>query len=423
MPSKRESKQITNKDDLNFLIGLTEDYLLTTSNVMEMFGDFSGKGKPRFQPYDTVRMPAGCYQLTPKNKNTKPFDTTVGIWVFNKVFIEQDMNELFGYINKECDKKVMRYIENELGYAITEDDFDIPRLARFIMKTQFYMKFVSVLAPGFTEDFLLINKKIESRKIELIKLHKEELIAGDAEVVDVIEKELIAYAKELLKDDPSSDIFNSGASADWGNNFKNMFVSRGANKDPDPNKGYNIIMSSYMEGIKKEEYAALANTLSAGPYARANKTAIGGYWEKLLLAALQHVTLGERGSDCGTTETIQLTLYRDILDDMMYSYIVEGSKLIELTRKNRDKYLNKTVKMRYSSLCKSKDCMCNICAGNMSYRLYTDSTNTKAIKNIGCATPQLASRIKLINMKAFHESLVTFIEMDPMKAFGLKKNL
>lgn len=421
MTKKRVAKAITDKKDIEFLLNLTEDDLLTTSVVMSMFGDFTGKEKPRFNPYDTVRIPAGYYQLSPTSKNKEPFDTTVGIWVFNKVFIEKDMNKLFGYINKEVNNKVFGSIEEEIGYAVLEDDFDIQSLSRFIMKTQFYMKFVSVLSPGYTEDFLLINKKIEKKKIELITKHKEALANSDAEVMEVIEQELIAYAKELLADDPSADIFNSGATANWGNNFKNMFISRGANKDPDPDKGYNLIMSSYMDGIKKEEYAALANTLVAGPYARSKKTEIGGYWEKLFLSALQYLTLDAPGSDCGTNRTITVTLSKDIISDMMYSYIQEGSKLVELTRKNKDKYLNKTVKMRFSSMCEGKEHICNKCMGNMPYRLYTDSVNEKSITNIGCATPQLASRIKVINMKAFHESLVTFNEMDPMKAFGIGK--
>ena len=38
----------------------------------------------------------------------------------------------------------------------------------------------------------------------------------------------------------------------------------------------------------------------------------------------------------------------------MYSYIVEGSRLVELTSDNRDSYIGKTVKFRYSGLCESE---------------------------------------------------------------------
>jgi hypothetical protein len=119
---------------------------------------------------------------------------------------------------------------------------------------------------------------------------------------------------------------------------------RGAVKDPDPNKGYNIITSNYMEGISKDEYASFANSLAAGPYARAKKTEIGGYWEKLFLSAFQHIVLNPKDSDCGTDRTIEITLNKDNIKNMMYSYIKEGSRLIELTSKNMDSYKDKTVK-------------------------------------------------------------------------------
>ena len=96
----------------------------------------------------------------------------------------------------------------------------------------------------------------------------------------------------------------------------------------------------------------------------------------------------------------------------MYSYIVDGSNLVELTTDNMNKYLNKTVKLRYTSLCEYKNGFCNKCAGNLYYRI--------GIQNIGITTPQLMSKLKNISMKAFHDSVATFYEMDPMKAFGLK---
>ena len=37
---------------------------------------------------------------------------------------------------------------------------------------------------------------------------------------------------------------------------------KGATKDPDPLKGYNVIMSSYMDGIAKEEYSDFARSLT-----------------------------------------------------------------------------------------------------------------------------------------------------------------
>ena len=207
------------------------------------------------------------------------------------------------------------------------------------------------------------------------------------------------------------DIINSGAGGDLHNNFKNMYVIKGAVKDPDPTKGFNIITSCYSEGVSKEDYTSMANSLAAGPYARGKKTADGGYMEKLFLSAFQHVQLDEKGSDCGTKRTIEITLTGDNLKLMMYSYIVEGNKLVRLDSTNKDKYEGKTVKMRFSSLCEHEK-ICNKCAGDLYYLL--------GVKNIGVACPQLASCVKNISMKAFHDSTERFFEMDVMKAFGEK---
>lgn len=420
----RKSKAITNKEDLDYIFSLTEDDLAHTHVIMDLFADFDGNDSQRFNPYDTLIIPPGTYELKPGKKNTKPCESTIGIYLFNKFFIEKDFNILFGYINKQIDTGEFEHINEEISYALLEDEVTVEQLQRFILKGQYMMKFNAVLSPSVNTELITINEKISVKKMELVKANREAILQGDAQVMDKIEKELIAYAKDLLKDNECYDVFDSGAGGDWKNNFKNMFISRGAAKDPDPDKGYNIILSSYMDSIKKEEFVMLANTLPAGPFARSNKTQVGGYWEKLVLSATQHITLDKPGSDCGTKRTITITLTKYNIDDWMYSFIQEGSKLIELNRGNKEKYLGKTVKFRYSALCANKSknqCICNKCVGNLPYRLTTNRDGTKYMKNFGAASPQLMSRLKNVNMKAFHESLVTFVEMDPMAAFEGKK--
>lgn len=127
------------------------------------------------------------------------------------------------------------------------------------------------------------------------------------------------------------------------------------------------------------------------------------------MAAFQHIVLLDPGSDCGTDRYIIMELNDSNIDLMMYSYIIEGSKLVELTSENRDKYKGKKVKFRYSSMCKAKNGVCNKCAGNLFYRL--------GIRNVGAATPQIPSKLKLLSMKLFHDDQLNFTEMDPMKAF------
>jgi hypothetical protein len=254
----------------------------------------------------------------------------------------------------------------------------------------------------------MLADKIAPKKKELLAKYKKDIEAGHDDVVPQIEKELIEYAKSLLQDDGSLDVFDNGESADYSNNFKNMFVMKGLVKRNGA-EGYNTITSDYMRGISKDEYVMFADSLAAGPYSRARKTATGGHWEKLF-RIFEHVTLDEPGTDCHTKRTIEVELTDEMIGYLMYSYIVEGSKLIELTSENVDKYRGKTVKLRFTSLCESKTGkICSKCAGNKFYRL--------GIRNIGSAVPQVGSKIKNINMKAFHDSQVVFQDMDVMKAF------
>lgn len=403
--AKRKSKIITNQQALEFFYNLTPYECQKLSVNMELFGNFNGSVK--YNPYDVIEVPPNTYH---NNKNK--FTTTIGSWIFNKACI--DANDLFdelGYINEPVTKKLYKKLTNKLSYAILEDRVTVQQYKKWIMSLQKFMPYSTILCPTTSEDMLLISNTIAPKKKELLKKYDKELKSGDALVMSKIETELLDYCKEKLKDEPAMDNINSGAGADWGNNFKNMYVIKGAQKDPDPTKGFNIITSCYAEGISREDYPKMANSLAAGPYARACNTAKGGYMEKLFLSAFQHVQLDKKDSDCGTKRTITITLDDIHLQLMMYSYIVEGSKLIRLDSTNVEKYRGKTVKMRFSSLCEH-DKICNKCAGDLYYLL--------DVKNVGAATPQLASCIKNISMKAFHDSTDKYQTMDPMKAFGIK---
>lgn len=407
----RKASEIKDPELIKYLLNLTEDDCLTLSTMMDLLGDF-GNGE-KCKPYDYFQVPADSYGPEGK-RNKKPFTTTVGLWIFNKAFIEKDLFDLFHYINESITKKVHGKINNELSYAILEDKISLDVLKRFEQKVQKFMPLVSVLSASYTDKMLTITESIDKKKKELLVKYKEGIDKQDPKVMTIIEKELLDYSRELLKDDPSMDMFNSGARASFDNNFKNMFVSKGAIKNPDPNKGYDLITSSYMDGITKNEYPAFAASLSAGPYSRAKKTETGGYWEKEFLRAFQHLKLLPAGTDCGTTKTIKVYLTDKNIDGWMYSYIVDNGRLVELTSETKDKYLNKEVKFRFSAFCEAKDGhFCNKCAGNLFYRL--------GIENIGSATPQIPSKIKNLLMKKFHDSVIKFSDIDIEKAFGFKK--
>ena len=406
--SSRRSKTVTSPKDIEYLVSITEKDI-TTTFIMELFGEF--KSGQRFHPYDIITIPAGSYGPD-KHKNKNQFTTTVGIWVFNKYFIEPYLFDLFHYINETITSKLFKKINNTLSEAVLEDKLPLEYLKDFMMKTQKCMPYISILAPNYTNKMLSCSVAIDKKKQELYKKYKDQIEKGDERAANKMEKELLQWAIDYMGDDPSMDMFISGARGSIPNNFKNMFVMKGVIKDPDPNakQKYNVAMSNYIDGISSDEYALFANSLAAGPYARAKKTENGGYREKLFLRAFQHLTLDPEGSDCGTKRYLEVVLTDSNINEWMYSYIIEGSKLVELTSENKSKYIGKKVKVRFSALCESKTGICNKCMGNMYYRLDKK-------ENVGTSLTQIPSVQKNISMKAFHDSTQSLYEMDLEKVF------
>ena len=408
-----------NKDNLiNHLLVLKQSDV-SYSLIMNLFGSFNGKSLCR--QYDTFTVPPKAFHFrNAKGKevsNTEKFTTTIGIWIFNIFFLQGfEFSFLFdGYVNKNINSKLFENINQTLVYALAEEKILTDDYKRFLDYTQFFMPYETILSPNHTEKILSCTKYIEKKKKELLKVYGEDIKNGSVVAAEKMEKELLNFAKEYLGDDPSLDAYESGAGGSFTNNFKNMYIMKGAIRDPDPNakKEFNIATSNFIDGISADEYSLLANSLSNGPYSRAKKTEIGGHWEKLFGAAFQTVVLDEPGSDCGSKDYIEEVLTEKNLSMYMYNYIIKpNDELEELTSDNANKYLNKKVKMRFSIFCKSKTGVCNKCAGNFFYR--------RNSRNIGLATIQIPSTLKLCSMKQFHNSTVKTTEIDPMRAFGFK---
>ena len=400
--------RIISKIENDEILKYTPYQLQLTSVFLNNFGSYNGK-PPKFNVYDVMTVPKG----TVGNKND--FTTTLGLYFFNRGVLElSGLSKEFKWINKTISSSVYAdYFNRQASYAMLEGRIKPSEYKLFVNLCVKFKGYTSVICSTTSEQFLTISKKLEPMKKELLKKYAKEIEAGDGATVQRIEKELLKYAAEILKDDPALDSYVSGGGASWGNNFKNMYVMKGASKDPDPTKvGYNIITSNFIEGIKKDEYRHIATSLAEGPYNRAVNTAKGGYDEKLFIVGFNHVTLDKEGSDCGTKAYITITLDKVTVPLLMYSYIVEGKNLVRLDSSNISKYMDKTVKLRFSSLCESKTGVCNKCIGDLYYML--------KVYNIGTATPQLASCVKGISMKAFHDSVKNFTKMDPMKAFNIK---
>lgn len=408
--AKRVSKKISG-DLRNELLKLNEEDI-TSSFIYDLFGEYEGVTK--CNPYDLIDIPPGYYGPDDKRKNKNTFTTTVGLWVFNKWFIEKQLFDIFGYVNNTINKKQLEKMNQTLSYALMEDRIEPEVLKRYLMKTQLIMQFVTVLSPNYDEALLTLTKVVDKKKEALIKKYQKELDAGDTVVAQQIEDELLAYAQEVMKDDPAMDIFLSGARSNIPNNFKNMFIWKGSTRDPNPDskQEFRIATSNYMDGIKKEEYSLYCNSGIEGAYSRGKKTEHGGYLENLATSAYQDIILDEPGTDCHTDRYIEDTLTEGNLNRYIYNNIIgQNGKLTELNSQNASKYMGKKIKMRMAYLCPHER-PCAACAGNFFYKL--------GVRNVGLTLMQVFSIYKNKSMKAFHDSTVQLLEIDTMKAFGLK---
>src|SRR5574344_817995 len=405
--------EITSANLADYILNISKEEI-TYDFMMSTFGSFEGKSKAN--TYDLVKVPVGKFSFVDSNGKTKSnkneFTTSLGIFIFNILLSSFNFSKFFvGYINKSIDSKQYKNIGQRLSYALIEDEISVEDLKQWENTMQWLMPFEDILSPNHTEKLIGCTKALNKKKAELIKKYQKEIDAGDIAVVESIEKELLAYAKEYLGDDPAMDTILSGAGGQFNNNFKNMFVMKGAIRNPDPNakKKYDIVTSNYLDGISADEYSIIAGSGASGAYSRGKKTETGGYWEKLFVSAYQHIQLDAKGSDCGTSRHIIVDLNEKNIKDYMYCYAIKANGDLELIdSKTYKNYIGKRAKLRFSSMCESKTGICNKCAGQLLYI---------GAENIGMTMAQIPSTLKLKCMKGFHDSTVKTTQFDPMKAF------
>ena len=247
-PQKRIAKKITKKEDIDYILSIDHSKASEKSTIMEIFGDF-GEGS-RFNPYDIIEIPPKAYGglskidkdcISSTKINSSKFTTTIGLWIFNKSFIEP-MSDILGYINTPVTGDVYENINLKISYALLEDKINVQQLKNFIMQSQILMSCCSALSPSHTETIFSMEQEISKKKDELNKKYEKKLKENDLVTAKKYEEELISYTKDILKDDPAVDMFNSGARSSWGNNVKNMYLTRGPLKGTDGN--YSFISSS-----------------------------------------------------------------------------------------------------------------------------------------------------------------------------------
>lgn len=335
---------------------------------------FTKNSKPKFSPQDYFVLPANTLY------NTKAETTTVGRFIFNKFILDEKLGKEIGYINKPMDDGALGDLQNKVAKLFLVDKIDSNDIRDFLDKLNWLgFSIAKYMNASLSADFVITNPKIADQKQKLFSKNEKEIENGNMKVVADIEKELLQDAKEIYKNEPAMQIYNSGCRGSFNNNYKNTSIVRGVVKDfVDPSKSY-VSKSNLDEGIKPEEFKAYCDMSIAGSFGRAVETQDGGYQNKIMCTSFQSSTLDKKGSDCGTKLFYEFELTDKNYNLYQYRIIKDPTtgKLIELNDDNKDKYIGKFVKMRSPLYCKG-DKICNMCAGNYFYKM--------KIENIGLLT-------------------------------------
>lgn len=380
---------------------------ITRSFLADIFADTvdnsSGKNvakhKSLHNTWDKMTVPANYFF-----EGQEKISTTIGRFFANKFVLEgSGVIETVGYQNKVINKGTLGDIDNTIGNLYMEDKIDKNNFNSYLDRRDTMGYWLNgMIAHTISQRMLKPLPEVEKKKAELCKKYEKELANGDIDVMTKISDELVAYAKEILKDDPGMDLYTSG-DLDFGNNYKSNAILKGAVKNEITGE-FDFISSSFMGGIEIKDIPAHANSILSAQYPASIATKDAGYMGKRLLALLQMMEIDEPGTDCGTKNLIPVKVTNRNKNEIVYTYIEEGGQLQMLTKENVGSYVDKTVKMRSPMSCKNPK-ICSICAGKLFYLL--------GAVHAGLFGTQISHAALNLGLKAKHNSMVELYTINP----------
>ena len=343
----------------------------------------------------------------------KDIQTSIGLYIFNLFCLNSVFKDRIDYFNPEegLNPDNVEKIVQIIVDMIIENKANGEEFAQFQNRFNFLGYKGTLWTPGQSFEFAKINTEVAKNKPILMKKWKEAVAEGADPVssyVLMVEKPLLAIARESLKKDPSWPIYARGGKPQFGNMYKNCTVSMGPVYDPITGS-YKIADNSFMEGIDNNMVPTFANIQIDAAYNRAVATQDGGAKTKQIFSAFQSVKLNpKRGHDCGSKRYIVKKITSKNLSKNYLRYILDEKtgKLVKLTKENIKEYEGKYVKMRTPTFCQDPD-YCNICAGDYFYEL--------GLENVGNAATRLSSTLMNRALKAMHNVSVDADKIDPMK--------
>lgn len=290
----------------------------------------------------------------PKKTKNKVINASLGrIW-FNLILPENYPE----FVDKPINKKELALISNNI-YNDNPPDKAAEYLSK-ILKEGF--KLTSIQPVSFTSDELIVPQQIidEKKKILTKNTPPEEF---GKNLKDLSNKLL----DEHLRDSGIYDMIKSGSKGSP-TELGILTIGKGPTLDI-TGKVSAPITSSLMEGYSGEEYYLAAGEARRTYYIRAVGTAEPGSLAREVVFANSNTSL--TSDDCQSKKYMELFIKPDIAPNIIGRFYLDEKKgtLIEITRKNIDKLVNKTIKLRSPLFCKDKKGICKVCYGTLGNKL------------------------------------------------------
>ena len=401
-----DQKRTITDDEKKYLLSLRHNDI-TKSLLQDLFAykyDIKTKKriKPKFNTYDEFVLNPG------ESFNKSKITTNCGLYIVN-MFLYERFKSFLDYVNVALSKKEEKKVRAKIDAALLEDRITKEEYIDYLnddlwFKFTMNTEIVTSLTIKSMKELPAVKKAKEQKKKE----YKDKLEKRDVPTATKMEKELLDIAREELKDDPSMELYDSGARGGFDSAYKCAQIMNGAVYNESTGQ-YDIMTNSLMNGIDKSDIVTLANSAIIGQYSKSISPGECGYMTKKINAAFQGVVLDKPGSDCGSKGYMEVVLNDNNAEFYSYMYMVQGNKLVRLEPSNLSNYMGKKVKFRSAEYCTSK-CLCNKCAGDLYYML--------EIKNIGLTISKISNKLLNARMKQFHDPVVKTSEIDPISDFS-----
>lgn len=350
---------------------------------------------PNFKTNAAIVLTKKEYQWVKEDR----VNTTLGQLFFNRFMFEKTgLIQHLGYTVIVMTEDGFNELDAKINSLVMNDTITTKELGLYIdARDRLGFWCAAFLSVSITTSLISPMDNVKKRREELFKQYENELKSKNAVTqimtASEIQKELVDMTKENLSKDIGFDLYNSGA-GNLKNNYKNINVMVG----PVWNEGtkqYDIVKSSLMDGIQKQDISAFANNVVAAAYPSAVGTAEAGYMAKIVLALLQSEELDPNPeSDCGTKMTIPVTINKKMDKYFLYRYIDENGKQVMLTPENVKSYVGKRVNL-YSPQCCLQTKICGKCAGKVFYNLGTT--------NVGMLSTIFTQKLLNLKLKSKHD--------------------